>query len=95
MLRFQLCCLALAAGVALAQAPTAPAPVPTPGPLASGIDTQYFDPRTRAQDDFYRHVNGKWLDTTEIPADKSAYGTGSIVFDLIQDRLHNLGWQLK
>jgi len=43
--------------------------------LGSGIDTQYFDDGVRAQDDFYRHVNGKWLEETEIPADKGSYGS--------------------
>ncbi len=28
-------------------------------PLISGIDTQYIDNTVRAQDDFYRYVNGK------------------------------------
>jgi predicted metalloendopeptidase len=43
--------------------------------LGSGIDTQFFDDGVRAQDDFYRHVNGKWLNETEIPADKGSYGS--------------------
>jgi len=43
--------------------------------MASGIDLQYVDPTVRAQDDFYRHVNGKWLDAFEIPADKARYGS--------------------
>ena len=68
---------------------TAPAPAPAPTPK-SGIDVQYIDASVRAQDDFYHHVNGKWLATTEIPADKSKYGTGSIVFDSIQEKLHGL-----
>ncbi|MCW2809865.1 MAG: pepO [Friedmanniella sp.] len=33
-----------------------------------------FDPGVRLQDDLYRHVNGGWLDRTEIPADKSLAG---------------------
>ncbi len=43
--------------------------------LVSGIDLQYVEEGTRPQDDFYRHVNGKWLDTFEIPADKARYGS--------------------
>ena len=97
--------LALACTAALAacsqtetpkQAVAAPAPAATPAPAPaapapkSGVDLQFVDAATRAQDDFYRHVNGKWLDTTQIPADKSAYGTGTIVFDRIQDNLHGL-----
>ena len=33
-----------------------------------------MDPDVRPQDDLFRHVNGRWLDTTEIPADRSAWG---------------------
>lgn len=43
--------------------------------LVSGIDTQYFDTSVKAQDNFYLHVNGKWLETTEIPGEYSNYGT--------------------
>ncbi|MCU1509244.1 MAG: peptidase [Glaciihabitans sp.] len=44
-------------------------------PLASGIVTDELDPGVRPQDDLYRHVNGKWIDRTEIPADKARYGS--------------------
>ena len=56
-----------------------PAPVsgtPAAGTI-SGIDLQYIDPSARAQDDFYRHVNGLWIQKTEIPADKSRWGSFS------------------
>ncbi len=43
--------------------------------LTSGIDTQYIDKSVRAQDDFFQHLNGEWLKTTEIPADKSSWGS--------------------
>ena len=42
---------------------------------ASGIDTQYIDAAVRPQDDFFQHLNGQWLKTTEIPADKSSWGS--------------------
>jgi putative endopeptidase len=42
---------------------------------ASGIDTQYIDSSVRAQDDFFRYLNGKWLQTAEIPSDRSSSGT--------------------
>jgi predicted metalloendopeptidase len=72
-------------------APVAPAAAPAPvAPAKSGIALQYVDDATRAQDDFYRHVNGKWLDATEIPSDKARYGTGTMVFDSIQEKLHGL-----
>ena len=46
----------------------------TPAPT-SGIDTQYIDKSVRAQDDFFQHLNGEWLRNTEIPADKSSWGS--------------------
>jgi predicted metalloendopeptidase len=45
--------------------------------LSSGVATQYIDPAVRAQDDFYENVNGKWLKTVEIPADKARWGSFS------------------
>ena len=44
---------------------------PTP---ASGIDIAALDAQIRPQDDLYRHVNGRWLSTFEIPADRAADG---------------------
>lgn len=41
--------------------------------LKSGIDKAGFDLNIRPQDNFYDHVNGTWLKTTEIPSDKSNY----------------------
>ena len=38
------------------------------------IDFSTFDPAVRIQDDLFRHVNGTWLKTTEIPADKPLTG---------------------
>ena len=34
-----------------------------------------MDTSVRPQDDFYRYANGKWLDTTEIPADEVGWGS--------------------
>jgi predicted metalloendopeptidase len=57
-------------GAAKASATAKAAPV-----LSAGIAMQYVEPTVRAQDDFYDHVNGKWMKTTEIPADKSSWGS--------------------
>lgn len=43
--------------------------------LPSGIQLDELDPTIRPQDDLYRHVNGKWIDRTEIPSDKARYGS--------------------
>ena len=44
-------------------------------PLPSGIHSEELDPAVRPQDDLFRHVNGKWIDRTEIPSDKARYGS--------------------
>lgn len=41
--------------------------------LVAGVDLSHIDKNVRPQDDFYRHLNGSWLDTFDIPADKSNY----------------------
>jgi putative endopeptidase len=50
-------------------------PAPAEQPRALGVDTKNFDSSVRPQDDFYRHVNGTWLKTAKMPADKARYGT--------------------
>src|SRR5262245_2517295 len=45
------------------------------GILKSGVYLQNLDKSVRPQDDFYRHINGGWLAATQIPADRSNYGT--------------------
>ncbi|UCR88206.1 M13 family metallopeptidase [Mycetocola spongiae] len=47
--------------------------------LASGIAVSDLDRAVRAQDDLYRHVNGAWLERTEIPADKARWGSFSLL----------------
>lgn len=49
--------------------------------LGSGIDLSAMDTSVRPQDDFYSYVNGNWMKTTEIPADKSRWGGFSILRD--------------
>ncbi len=48
---------------------------PAPSKPVSGIDKTQFDPSVRAQDDFYRHVDGTWLKNHPVPAEKSNYGS--------------------
>jgi predicted metalloendopeptidase len=59
-------------------------------PMLSGIDLQYVDAGVRAQDDFYRHINGKWLDTVQIPPDKARYGSFDKLRDDSQDQLRTI-----
>jgi len=41
----------------------------------SGVDIANIDPSVRPQDNFFLNLNGKWLAKTEIPADKSSWGS--------------------
>jgi len=56
----------------------------------SGIDLTAVDQNVRAQDDFFRHVNGAWLTKTEIPADKSSYGLFNVLYEDTQKNLKML-----
>jgi predicted metalloendopeptidase len=76
----------LASATGLAGASDA-AKSPAGGKLSSGIAVEYIDPAVRAQDDFFTHLSGKWLATTEIPADKSSWGTFVKLYDDIQPQL--------
>ena len=42
--------------------------------MNSGINLKHVKPSVRPQDDLYRHVNGTWIDSAEIPADRSSDG---------------------
>jgi predicted metalloendopeptidase len=53
--------------------------------LLSGIEKDNFDITTRPQDDFYRYVNGTWLDNTKIPDDQSTYGSFNALRDKARD----------
>jgi putative endopeptidase len=59
----------------------------TTGILKSGVYQQNLDKSVRPQDDFYRHINGAWLQTMQIPADRSNYGTFT---KLQEDAEHDL-----
>jgi len=56
----------------------------------AGIDRAAGDPSVRAQDDFFRRVNGRWLKTTEFPADKAYLGSFEALHDRIQVELRGL-----
>ena len=43
-------------------------------PMASGIDQEHRATDIRPQDDLFRAVNGGWLETAEIPADRASDG---------------------
>ena len=46
-----------------------------PTKKAIGIDLSLIDKEIRPQDDFYNYVNGTWMKNTEIPDDKTRWGS--------------------
>src|SRR5262245_53608913 len=49
-----------------------------------------MNPDIRPQDDLFGHVNGRWLDTTDIPADRSAWGAFVILADQSEARVKKI-----
>jgi putative endopeptidase len=68
-------------------APEASAP-PQAATLQSGVILANLDRSVRPQDDFFRFVNGNWLTTTEIPGDRSNYGTFALLEEGAERDLH-------
>jgi len=58
--------------------------------MKSGIATEHFKSAVRPQDDLFRHVNGKWLDETEIPADRSSDGAFYWLRELSEKRVRSI-----
>lgn len=63
-------------GFALGQAQNAPS---TKEP---GINVNYMDKKVKPSNDFFRYVNGTWLDNTAIPNDRTRWGS----FDELRQR---------
>ncbi len=73
--------IALLAACSKKPAPTEPEAAPRAAVGSFGVDLEAMDTSVKPGDDFYRYVNGKWLDSFKIPADRASYGTGTIVFE--------------
>ncbi len=44
-------------------------------PIKPALDLSLMDPSAEPADDFFRYVNGRWLDQVEIPADRERWGS--------------------
>src|SRR5262245_41150730 len=62
-------------------ATTAAAPRPAAAIGSFGVDLSARDLSVRPGQDFFRYANGRWLDSTEIPADRTSWGTFAILRD--------------
>ncbi|HEY8717543.1 M13 family metallopeptidase [Pengzhenrongella sp.] len=56
----------------------------------SGIDTTALDPTTRPQDDLYAHVNGRWIASHEIPADRAMDGAFRALHDQAEEHVRDI-----
>ena len=55
-----------------------------------GIDMSYQDNETKPGDDFFRYANGGWLDTFELPASRSSYGSFTVLSDRSDQRVRGI-----
>jgi len=55
-----------------------------------GIATENMDISVKPGDNFFKYVNGKWLANTEIPSDRSRYGSFSILGDQAEERVRKI-----
>ena len=58
--------------------------------LESGILSDELDPAVRPQDDLFRHVNGRWIDRTEIPADRARYGSFLVLHEQAEQAVRDI-----
>ncbi|MCW2767709.1 MAG: endothelin-converting enzyme Metallo peptidase family, partial [Nocardioides sp.] len=49
-----------------------------------------MNPDIRPQDDLFGHVNGRWLDETEIPSDRSSWGPFVQLADVAEDQVRQI-----
>ena len=59
-------------------------------PLRSGLDLEHVDAGARIQDDLFGHVNGAWLDSHVMPADRSSDGAFHALRDLSEERVREI-----
>ena len=76
---------------AAAPEPAGPEALDT-GQLAPGtnVDLSLIDPTVAPGDDFFRHANGAWLTSYELPPDKTGYGTFYELNEKNQERVQGL-----
>ncbi|MBD8529610.1 MULTISPECIES: M13 family metallopeptidase [unclassified Massilia] len=57
---------------------------------ASGVDVKAIDNGVRAQDDFFRYSQGKWLKDVEIPADRASWGAFNDAQDKVEGQVQDI-----
>ncbi|MES2901564.1 MAG: M13 family metallopeptidase [Pseudomonadota bacterium] len=57
---------------------------------SSGIEVTAMDTGVRAQDDFFRYTQGKWLKEVDIPSDRSSWGGFNIAQDRVEQQIRTI-----
>ncbi len=55
-----------------------------------GVNVSDIDANVDPGDDFFQYVNGKWLDTFEIPEEFSSYGSFTVLFERSEERVKTI-----
>ena len=55
-----------------------------------GITLADIDQTTKAGDDFYQYVNGKWVDSFQIPDEFSSYGSFTVLVERSETRVREI-----
>lgn len=55
-----------------------------------GIDLTTIKSSVHPGDNFYQYVNGSWLDTFEMPSDRTRYGAFSLLAEKSEQRVRNI-----
>lgn len=81
--------LLLGALVGCQEAPSGDASPPADSAAAVGanVDMALINPEIAPGDDFFRYANGAWLDSYELPPDKTSFGNFYELFEKSQDRV--------
>ncbi|KFI07864.1 M13 family metallopeptidase [Massilia sp. BSC265] len=73
-----------------AATPNTVAPSAAAAASASGIDVAAMDTSVRAQDDFFRYTQGKWLKDVDIPSDRSSWSAFSIAQERVEQQVSTI-----
>jgi endothelin-converting enzyme/putative endopeptidase len=55
-----------------------------------GVDLTARDPSIRPGDDFWRYANNNWFAHNPIPADRAAWGVGTVLSEDVEAQLHDI-----
>jgi putative endopeptidase len=55
-----------------------------------GVDLSARDPAIKAGDDFWRYANNTWFKNNPIPADRAAWGVGSVLSEDVEAQLRDI-----